>query len=62
MILLTIAVRHAVKKALRKSFDNTLDEQLTLEARYQGKMGKTHDFIEGVMAFLQKRPAKYEGR
>ncbi len=51
-----------VKKALRKSFDNTLDEQLTLEARYQGKMGKTHDFIEGVMAFLQKRPAKYEGR
>ncbi len=51
-----------VKKSLRKSFENSLEEQLALEARYQGKLGKTHDFIEGVMAFLQKRPAKYEGR
>lgn len=51
-----------VKKALRQSFENSLDEQLAVEARYQGKLGKTHDFLEGVMAFLQKRPAKYEGR
>lgn len=51
-----------VKQALRGSFENTLDEQLATEARLQGECGKTRDFQEGVMAFLEKRPAKYEGR
>ncbi|MGJ8611288.1 MAG: enoyl-CoA hydratase-related protein [Octadecabacter sp.] len=51
-----------VKKAIRGSFDNTLDEQLAVEAKLQGECGKTRDFQEGVMAFLEKRPAKYEGR
>ena len=30
--------------------------------RLQGRCGKTRDFREGVMAFLEKRPAEYEGR
>ena len=51
-----------IKTAIRGAFDNTLDEQLALEARLQGDCGQTRDFKEGVMAFLQKRPAKYEGR
>ncbi len=51
-----------VKEAIRGSFDNTLDEQLALEAKLQGACGKTHDFKEGVLAFMEKRPAKYEGR
>ena len=51
-----------VKQALRVSFDNTLDEQLALEGRLQGQCGKTRDFKEGVVAFLGKRPAVYEGR
>ncbi len=51
-----------IKQALRASFDNSLDEQLALEARLQGKAGKTRDFTEGVMAFMEKRPPKYEGR
>ncbi|MGJ8624819.1 MAG: enoyl-CoA hydratase-related protein [Yoonia sp.] len=51
-----------VKQAIRGSFDNTLDEQLAVEAKLQGECGKTRDFQEGVMAFLEKRPAKYEGR
>lgn len=51
-----------IKQALRGTFDNTLEEQLGLEAQLQGKAGKTRDFTEGVMAFLQKRPAQYEGR
>ena len=57
----TAAYRH-VKQAIRGSYDNSLDEQLALEARLQGECGKTRDFKEGVLAFLEKRPANYEGR
>ncbi|AXX98222.1 enoyl-CoA hydratase-related protein [Profundibacter amoris] len=57
----TVAYRH-VKEAIRGSYDNSLDEQLALEARLQGECGKTRDFKEGVLAFLEKRPASYEGR
>ncbi len=51
-----------VKRALRDSFSNGLDDQLALEAQLQGRMGQTRDFREGVLAFLEKRPAHYEGR
>ncbi len=57
----TAAYAH-VNQAIRGSFENTLDEQLALEAKLQGECGKTRDFKEGVLAFLEKRPAKYEGR
>ncbi|MBB97640.1 MAG: 2-(1,2-epoxy-1,2-dihydrophenyl)acetyl-CoA isomerase [Rhodobacteraceae bacterium] len=52
----------AVKTAIRQSFENDLDGQLSAEAQLQGACGKTRDFQEGVMAFLEKRPAKFEGR
>ena len=51
-----------IKQALRTSYDNSLGDQLDNEAHLQGIAGKTRDFTEGVMAFLEKRPAKYEGR
>ena len=57
----TLAYAH-VKTALRSSYDNDITEQLALEAKLQGECGKSRDFKEGVMAFLQKRPANYEGR
>lgn len=56
------AAYRAIKEALRASFGNGLDAQLALEAHLQGECGKTRDFKEGVMAFLEKRPARYEGR
>ncbi|MEP2029925.1 MAG: enoyl-CoA hydratase-related protein [Paracoccaceae bacterium] len=56
------AAYKAAKEAIRGSFDNTLDSQLMLEAKLQGACGKTRDFKEGVLAFTEKRPAKYEGR
>ncbi|KIT17279.1 enoyl-CoA hydratase-related protein [Jannaschia aquimarina] len=52
----------AVKEAIRGSYDHTRDEQLAVEAKLQGRCGKSRDFQEGVLAFLEKRPAKFEGR
>ena len=51
-----------IKKAIRESYDNDLSDQLALEASLQGEAGRTRDFMEGVMAFLEKRPPRFEGR
>ncbi|HKK97592.1 MAG TPA: enoyl-CoA hydratase-related protein [Marivita sp.] len=56
------AAYQRVKQSIRASFDNDLEAQLALEAKLQGQCGQTRDFKEGVVAFLEKRPAKYEGR
>lgn len=53
---------HGVKTAIRASHGNSLDQQLALEAQLQGACGQTHDFKEGVIAFLEKRAARFEGR
>lgn len=52
----------SVKKVIRESWDNDLEEQMALEAREQGKCGSSRDFKEGVLAFMEKRPASFEGR
>ena len=51
-----------VKSAIRSSYDNDLEKQLMIEAKLQGECGRTHDFREGVLAFMEKRTANYEGR
>jgi len=51
-----------VKQALRGGMENDLLDQLELESKLQGECGKTHDFQEGVLAFLEKRQARFEGR
>lgn len=53
--------------ALTKSLANVaaergLDEQLDLEVAAQRAAGKTADHLEGVQAFLEKRPPKFEGK
>ena len=52
----------ALKDAMRRTWDNDLDAQLAAEAEAQGRCGATRDFKEGVVAFLDKRPAEFEGR
>ncbi|EAQ44683.1 enoyl-CoA hydratase/isomerase family protein [Roseobacter sp. MED193] len=52
----------SIKTAIRASYGNSLPEQLSVEASLQGECGKSRDFNEGVTAFLEKRPASFEGR
>ena len=50
------------RQAIWSSFDSGWAEQLHRERIGQRTAGKTEDFVEGVAAFLEKRPAKFRGR
>ena len=50
-----------IKQLLAASSHNSLEQQLGLEAEYQGLAGKSADYHEGVRAFLEKRPPKFSG-
>jgi 2-(1,2-epoxy-1,2-dihydrophenyl)acetyl-CoA isomerase len=49
----------AIKTMFAATTHNTLHQQLDLEARLQGEAGRSADFAEGVLAFQQKRPARF---
>ena len=49
------------KRAVNQTFENTLDQQLSLEADLQSVAGNTSDYKEGVSAFLEKRKPEYRG-
>jgi 2-(1,2-epoxy-1,2-dihydrophenyl)acetyl-CoA isomerase len=51
-----------LKRLLRQSFDHDLPRQLQAEAEQFRASTRTHDFAEGVSAFLGKRAASFEGR
>ena len=51
-----------IKEGLRAAYGSSFPDQLDREAKLQGKLGQTRDFREGVVAFLEKRPSKFEGR
>lgn len=49
------------KKALNKSMQNSLEEQLALESEYQIASAQTLDYKEGVTAFVEKRKPVFKG-
>ncbi|MCU0764215.1 MAG: enoyl-CoA hydratase-related protein [Hydrogenophaga sp.] len=51
----------ATRALLREAGTRSFNEQLDVERDTQSALGKTHDYIEGVMAFRQKRPAQFRG-
>jgi 2-(1,2-epoxy-1,2-dihydrophenyl)acetyl-CoA isomerase len=50
------------KRQLNNWLYQRMGEQLELEAQIQREMSGSDDFLEGAMAFAQKRPARFSGR
>jgi len=51
-----------IKKAMQASAGNSLDSQLDLERDLQREAGFSEDYREGVVAFIQKRKPRYQGK
>lgn len=50
------------KEGLNAGLEKDLSSFLEVEATLQDRAGRTADYAEGVRAFLEKRPARFEGR
>jgi len=50
-----------IRKLMWRALDAEFGAQLDDEADTQTLAGQTKDFLEGVQAFLQKRPAQFTG-
>ncbi len=51
----------ASKRVMREAWGMSLADVLDREAEVQQELGETHDFAEGILAFLEKREAKFTG-
>jgi 2-(1,2-epoxy-1,2-dihydrophenyl)acetyl-CoA isomerase len=49
------------KRQLNNWLYSRMDEQLELEAQIQREMSSTNDFLEGALAFVEKRNARFGG-
>ena len=51
-----------IKQLINGSPDHDLEEQLVLEEEAQYQASQSSDFVEGVTAFMEKRPTRFSGR
>lgn len=51
-----------IKSLIQTSFDYDLNQQLEREKQAMQHLGKSHDYREGVAAFMEKREPKFQGR
>jgi len=50
-----------MKRALQTASVSSLGEQLEIERDLQSRAGRTPDYTEGVLAFHQRRAARFSG-
>ena len=50
------------KKLLSQTFNNSLEEQLSLEAKTQALSASSKDHQEGIKAFMEKRTPQFTGK
>jgi len=52
----------AIKNSVRASLGSTIDQALDREKEHQVKLLRSNDFVEGVMAWMQKRDPSFQGQ
>ena len=51
-----------IKRLIHSSFDHNIEEQLERERSAMQHLGKSHDYREGVAAFMEKRAPNFRGK
>jgi 2-(1,2-epoxy-1,2-dihydrophenyl)acetyl-CoA isomerase len=52
----------AIKRMIRASWGHSLDQELDAQRDAMRELGFTHDYREGVAAFMEKRTPRFTGR
>ena len=52
----------ATKQAIQDAYLEPFDKHLEKEAIWQGELGRSQDYAEGVISFLEKREAEFLGK